>query len=669
MRSNRARAVLTVVAACAAVIVLAAPSAQSTVTPSGFFGVGSWSYPSDLQSAALGASGLRLLRGSLGWDDIQPTSRSGYNWTSPDALANQAAQDGYDLIFALNGCAAWACGATRRPPTGEALDGPNGYREFVAAAVARYAPDSSFWNRKPRIPRVSWQVWNEVNGGAEWPNPTPADYAGFLVKVSQTIKTTDPQATVLMSGLDEFPGEPTGMSLTDFLAGLYQQPGFASSFDVAAVHAYATDPAAAVHVLDEARRIMLENGDGSRPLWVTEMSWASGGPAHPFTVSALTQNAYLRQAWGQMLGCRARWNLDHVLWFALQDASPQALGLADYWGVHNGLLDILGVPKPAYASFLEFLGPNPPGTDVCALPGGNTLDITDPDTAIRATPGFTNDTHHQPIAFDATENDAGVHFQCSPDGSAWKGCSSPFDAANSREGDHQIRVRAFDAQGNVDATPAVGKWQLDLSPPNTLITDRTSPRTSQTALMIAFSGKDAYGVAGFQCRQDGSPYAACTSPYTTPALRLGDHEVDVRAVDLAGNIDPDPVRANFTIVKVGPPKFTISRKYVTIGKKGTGRLAFTCSSPGDDACVVTGTLTLRPKTSKQRRKRMPVAGTISGTVPGTKSGRVTITINRAGLKRLGRKKGTKVVLTLKGYVTGLTGLKSAAGGLVGVRHR
>src|ERR1019366_7378943 len=157
-------------------------------------------------------------------------------------------------------------------------------------------------------------------------------------QISTTIKAADPGATVVMSGLVENPSVSTGMGLEAFLNGLYEQPGFTADTAAIAVHGYAPNPAATLHVLDEARRVTLEHHDGARPLWVTEMSWATGGPPFPFTVSLATQKAYLVESWDQMLACRRRWNLQHVLWFSLQDVSSSVFAQPDGWYFYDGLL-------------------------------------------------------------------------------------------------------------------------------------------------------------------------------------------------------------------------------------------------------------------------------------------------------------------------------------------
>ena len=249
-------------------------------------------------------------------------------------------------------------------------------RASFGAAAARYAPSSPFWNGEPRIPTISWQIWNEVNGGIFWPDPTPAAYAAFFVAIAATIRAVDPHAAVVMSGLDALPSVSSGMRIGRFLAGLYEQPGFATATSAIAVEAYAPTPGAALEVLDRARRVMLAHHDGAKPMWVTEMGWATAGPPYPFTVSPTIQARYLAQSWRAMLACRARWNLRHVLWFSLQDASSATFGQPDGWSFHDGLLNLDGTPKQAYSSFLALVGraTSASGAGRCTLPGGTSLE-------------------------------------------------------------------------------------------------------------------------------------------------------------------------------------------------------------------------------------------------------------------------------------------------------
>jgi hypothetical protein len=539
--------------AAAGLLLLGAQSACAVVPPPGFFGVGGWSYPTASQASSLSAAGLGLVRGAIGWGQIQtsadPASR---NWSYTDQLADEAASDNFNLVFDLNGCAQWACGTVNAAPTGSEL---GAYESFVAAAVARYEPSSPFWSGQAHIPTITWQVWNEVNAGVSWPNPTPAAYAAFLAAITQTIHSVDPSATVIMSGLDNLPALASGMTLQSFLQGLYQQPGFTSSTAAIAVNAYAPSASASVNVLDGARAVALENNDPQMPMWVTEMGWASGGPSSSFTVTPAQQSEYLTQSWDTMLACAPRWNLEHVLWFALQDENASLMGGSDYWGYNNGLLTTSGAPKPSYDSFLQFVSDTAlpsAAAEECTLPGGYTIDTTDPHTTILTAPDDINNTKSAFVTFEATEDSQtvpGMTYQCSLDSSPWTACSSPFNAASARAGDHTLIVRGIDPQGNVDPDPASVTWLLDLTRPDTIITWHSRHPSRRGQMKLRFKGVDPGPMGSFQCRIDHRAWHACHSPFTTPAVRSGHHTVFLRAIDRAGNVDRSPAFVRFTAAR------------------------------------------------------------------------------------------------------------------------
>ncbi|MGD0196552.1 MAG: cellulase family glycosylhydrolase [Solirubrobacteraceae bacterium] len=542
----------TTLAALAALTVLAATAsgASASAAPAGFFGLSGWTTPTASQAQTLASDGLGLVRVAVGWGQLQPSSSpSSINWSYTDQVAQEAAQNHINIVFDLNGCATWACGSVDAVPSGSEL---SAYESFVEAMVARYEPSSSFWAGQSYVPSITWQVWNEVNAGVFWPNPTPAAYAQFLEQIGGAVHSVDPAAPVLMSALDGLPANSSGMAIGPFLQGLYQQPGFAQSTVGIAVNAYATDAPSALNVLDQARAVVLQQNDAQMPMWVTEIGWASAGPTSPFTVTEDQQNDYLSEFFGQSLACQSRWNLQHVLWFSLEDQDPSTLGGADYWGYHTGLLDDSGNPKPAYQTFLQFLGsgPLPAGASQCTLPGGQTLDYATPQTTITSAPSVTNNTQSAIVTFTATENGQqvpGMQYQCSLDSAPWSACTSPLNAASTREGDHTLLVRAIDPEGNVDPTPAHTTWVLDLAHPETLITWHLRHVTRHDQMRLRFVGHDPGGMGHFVCRINRGRWTPCASPYTTPPLRKGRYTIYVRAIDAAGNIARYPAWLTFAV--------------------------------------------------------------------------------------------------------------------------
>ena len=260
---------------------LGAGPAMAASAPADFAGLGDWNWPTTAESQQLGADGVKAVRANVAWDWVEHT-QGVRQWGGVDGLMKDASTNGYDLLLVFNGCVAWSCGQTRVAPQTDQQRAQ--FLSFLTDAVQRYGAGGSYWAKNPKLApvKVSWQIWNEVNVGADWPNPTAGGYQALLAASNQAIKAVDQTARVVSAGLAEFPAVASGQTLAQFLTGLESDPSFKTSADVVAVHGYAEDAAGTARILDTARHIMLAAGD-TRPLWVTELGWASGGPAHAVT--------------------------------------------------------------------------------------------------------------------------------------------------------------------------------------------------------------------------------------------------------------------------------------------------------------------------------------------------------------------------------------------------
>jgi hypothetical protein len=61
--------------------------------------------------------------------------------------------------------------------------------------------------------------------------------------------------------------------------------------------------------------------------------------------------------------------------------------------------------------------------------------------------------------FTGTDARVVTSFQCSIDGGPFEPCASP-DKVKVKKGKHEFEVRAVDAAGNVDPTPATDDWKV-----------------------------------------------------------------------------------------------------------------------------------------------------------------------------------------------------------------
>jgi subtilisin family serine protease len=90
--------------------------------------------------------------------------------------------------------------------------------------------------------------------------------------------------------------------------------------------------------------------------------------------------------------------------------------------------------------------------------GGGGSDTTPPDTTITAGPSGTVPATTGTFEFTSTEPNS--TFQCSLDGVAYAGCTSPKSYSGLSPTSHTFRVRATDAAGNTDQSPAERTWTV-----------------------------------------------------------------------------------------------------------------------------------------------------------------------------------------------------------------
>ncbi len=175
-----------------------------------------------------------------------------------------------------------------------------------------------------------------------------------------------------------------------------------------------------------------------------------------------------------------------------------------------------------------------------------------------------------------------VGFECSLDGATFTACTSPQVFTGITNGPHTFAVRAIDAVGNIDTTPASTTWLVDLIAPVTSITSAPTSPTSTTSATLVFTGTDAggSGIAFFEYRLDGSAWLSTTSTtvnYT--GLSNGAHQFDVRAVDNVGNVDLTYATVVWIVDPISP-ETAITSAPAPLVLTSTATLVFTGTDTG-----------------------------------------------------------------------------------------
>jgi hypothetical protein len=169
-------------------------------------------------------------------------------------------------------------------------------------------------------------------------------------------------------------------------------------------------------------------------------------------------------------------------------------------------------------------------------------------------PGVTFDTNNLPYYSFVATSGAGVAtgpFQVTPLGSALGLTEADFIFSTCGASCTHNSF-AFPPAGSrlkpVELDPGSGRFVTliqDTDPPSATIDSGPADGTTSTSGSVAFrSGEDK---TTFQCRLDGAAFAACSSPFTVSGLSEGRHSVDVRAVDLVGNLTPTPASYSWSV--------------------------------------------------------------------------------------------------------------------------
>ena len=188
-------------------------------------------------------------------------------------------------------------------------------------------------------------------------------------------------------------------------------------------------------------------------------------------------------------------------------------------------------------------------------------DLTPPETTLLSKPPDPSES--STASFTYGSNEPGSSFECGIDGGAFAGCpAAGISYAGLGDGPHAFQVRAVDASGNVDPSPAGYSFQIVASPaplappplaspplpaaPQTSISGKPPAKTRDRTPTFKFASSRPGST--FQYKLDGGRFKTCRSPFTTKTLSYGRHTLRVRAIS-AGTADPSPATVNFTVVK------------------------------------------------------------------------------------------------------------------------
>lgn len=184
-----------------------------------------------------------------------------------------------------------------------------------------------------------------------------------------------------------------------------------------------------------------------------------------------------------------------------------------------------------------------------------TIDTVPPDTSITAGP--SGPANPPSGAFSFTASEPGSGFECALDDASFAPCTSPRALTDLADGGHVFRVRAVDAAGNTDPSPATRFWSVDGTPPEVSILSPAAPGVYAAGMRVP-AGTDTPVVAGtvvievratdagsgvtsFVLEIDGTPVPSgdvtrdgSVYRYAWSGYGPGPHTISAIAVDAAG---------------------------------------------------------------------------------------------------------------------------------------
>ncbi|MBU6423862.1 MAG: hypothetical protein KGQ88_07505, partial [Chloroflexi bacterium] len=284
-----------------------------------------------------------------------------------------------------------------------------------------------------------------------------------------------------------------------------------------------------------------------------------------------------------------------VFAFELPFGSPGVPGLrlGQGWTDGTGTATVSGLVPSAGAGFFS-LGPS----TVYALFGGDrayryarasaTVLIL-PDSSPPTVPDVTSvpvasTTNDFTASWPASVSACGVRsYRYRIDGGAISSVSgtSVSGPLAPSQGTHEIEVAAADRDGLISAWSAPASFTYALPPSVPLVT--VAPAVSATNSFAASwsASTSALGVSYYRYRVDGGPASSTTSTSVRGPLApsLGTHEIEVSAVDSAGNVSAWSVPTSFTYTS--PPSVPV----VTVTPATSTTDSFTASWPASTSSV------------------------------------------------------------------------------------
>jgi hypothetical protein len=286
------------------------------------------------------------IRIDLAWYRVQPTPQT-WDWTSFDRSVAAARTHGLKVLAILDQPPTWAraasCAGNQWCPPADDTQ----FAAFAAKAAQRY----------PASVVPAWEVWNEENLTAYWPDKlNPNGYAALLRATSTALHAVQPTAQVVLGGLAVAGTDGVSISPADFLDDV-GKAGALRYADAIGYHPYSypTEPAGASAFTsidtgpDSLVAVLNRYQVGTTPIWITEVGApVSGAAQDPDAAQPATQAQERTQAGyatALVATVAADPHIKALFWFSDIDLPGQQL----YYGLRRAN----GTARPSFTALLQ----------------------------------------------------------------------------------------------------------------------------------------------------------------------------------------------------------------------------------------------------------------------------------------------------------------------------
>lgn len=223
-------------------------------------------------ASTLRSNGFTIVRQPFSWAEIEPIEGEA-TWDKYDTIVRNLNDAGIQIVAVVEEAPVWAAipGAvdgTSAPPANA-----TSYATFLTEFVGRYGPYIDYV-----------QVWDQPNDPSHWGGTaaTADQYVALLAPAFNAIRTADSSTQVILAEFaDQVPGGSVGDDLR-FLRSVYDVGGapyfdaISASVDGGVASPYDRRVSADTASMSRAelfRELMLEEGDETKPVWLTHYGW------------------------------------------------------------------------------------------------------------------------------------------------------------------------------------------------------------------------------------------------------------------------------------------------------------------------------------------------------------------------------------------------------------